>query len=97
MKAVWNNKVLAESSDTIYIEGNQYFPPDSVNKEYFTSSETHTQCFWKGEASYYNAQVDGEINADAAWYYANPMPDAIKKVGKDFTNYVAFWNGVIVE
>ncbi len=97
MKAIWNNKVLADSDDTIYIEGNQYFPKESVHEEYFTDSDTHTQCFWKGEASYFNVVVDGTTNTDAAWYYANPMPEAIKKVGKDFTNYVAFWNGVVVQ
>ena len=96
MKAIWNGEVIAESDETIYIEGNRYFPPESVNKEYFTPSDTHTTCFWKGEASYYNIKVGGQTNEDGAWYYPNPMPGSIEKVKKDFTNYVAFWRGVEV-
>ncbi len=95
-KAIWNNQLLAESDATIYIEGNHYFPPQSVKKEFLTPSDTHTTCFWKGQASYYNVVVSGQTNPDAAWYYPTPMPNAIKTVGKDFTNYIAFWHGVEV-
>jgi uncharacterized protein (DUF427 family) len=98
MKAVWNNQVIAEADKDklIYIEGNWYFPPDAVKKQYFESSETHTACPWKGEASYYNVAADGQTNQDAAWYYPEPKPSAIDMVKKDFTNYVAFWRGVQV-
>ncbi|HKX24182.1 MAG TPA: DUF427 domain-containing protein [Candidatus Saccharimonadales bacterium] len=95
-KAIWNGHVLAESDQTIRIEGNHYFPPDSINRELFTPSDTHTTCPWKGEASYYNVVVDGEINDDAAWYYPEPKDGATKRVGQDFANYVAFWRGVEV-
>lgn len=95
-KAIWNGHVLAESDQTIRIEGNQYFPPDSINRELFTPSDLHTICPWKGTASYYNVVVDGEVNDDAAWYYAEPKDGSIKRVGQDFTNYVAFWHGVEV-
>lgn len=91
-KATWNNVVLAESDATIEVEGNQYFPPGSVNMQYFNKSETHTHCPWKGEASYYSLTVNGEENPDAAWYY----PEA-KHAAKDIENYVAFWKGVEVE
>ena len=98
MKAIWNNKVIADAKkeDLIYIEGNWYFPPSSVNKDYFKPSDTHTTCYWKGEASYYNVDVDGQVNPDAAWYYPVPKEGSIPKVKKDFSNYVAFWNGVTV-
>jgi uncharacterized protein (DUF427 family) len=96
VKAIWNGEVLAESDDTIYIEGNQYFPKSSLNSEHFKPSSHKTTCFWKGEASYYNVEVGGEVNENAAWYYPEPMPGSIEKVKKDFTNYVAFWNGVEV-
>lgn len=99
MKAVWNNQVIAEAekSDLIYIEGNWYFPPESIKKDYFKSNSEHTTCFWKGEASYYDIDVSGSVNASGAWYYPNPMDGSIEKVKKDFTNYVAFWHGVQVE
>ncbi len=97
MKAIWNNQVIAESDETIYIEGNQYFPKESVNTELLEPSDTHTTCFWKGEASYYNVIADGQINKDAAWYYPAPMDGSIEKVGKDFTDYIAFWQGVEVQ
>jgi uncharacterized protein (DUF427 family) len=84
--------LLAESDDTIIVEGNHYFPADSVNREFFEGSHTHTQCHWKGEASYYSVTVNGETNADAAWYYPEPFDAA--SVIKD---YVAFWRGVSVE
>jgi uncharacterized protein (DUF427 family) len=96
MKATWNNQVIAESDETIYIEGNQYFPRESVNVDLLEDSDTHTTCFWKGEASYFNIVVDGQKNADAAWYYPKPMDGSIDKVGKNFTNYIAFWRGVEV-
>ena len=89
MKAIWNNKVIAESNDTIVVEGNHYFPPSSVSREYFRANDTHTTCPWKGEASYYTLDVDGELNEGAAWYYPHPS-DAASQI-KD---YVAFWKGV---
>ncbi|HYM01156.1 MAG TPA: DUF427 domain-containing protein [Blastocatellia bacterium] len=92
MKAIWNNTVIAESDKTIVIEGNQYFPPDSVNRQYVSDSGTHTTCPWKGEASYYNVVVNGESNKDSAWYYPEP-----KDAAKEIKNYVAFWKGVRVE
>jgi uncharacterized protein (DUF427 family) len=89
MKAIWNNTILAESDKTIVIENNHYFPPDSINKMYFRESNTHTHCPWKGEASYYSLDVNGQVNPDAAWYY--PDPSYAAKAIKD---YVAFWKGV---
>ncbi len=91
MKAIWNGKVLAESDQTIVVENNHYFPADTINKEYFKESETHTVCPWKGTASYYTVEVDGQSNQDAAWYY----PQA-SQMAKDIENYVAFWKGVEV-
>jgi len=95
MKAIWNNTVIAEAdpADLIKIEGNWYFPPESLKQEYFTPSNLHTTCFWKGEASYYNVAVDGKINDGGAWYYPQPKEGSIERVRKDFTNYVAFWRG----
>lgn len=92
MKALWNGATLAESDGTIVVEGNHYFPPDSIKSEYFKPSDTHTVCGWKGTASYYDVVVDGEVNKDAAWYY----PSA-KDAAKNIENYVAFWKGVKVE
>jgi uncharacterized protein (DUF427 family) len=92
MKAIWNGVVIAESDKTVIIEGNHYFPADSVKMEYFQSSETHTTCPWKGLASYYTVSVDGKTNADAAWYYPEPKPAA-----KEITGHVAFWRGVTVQ
>jgi uncharacterized protein (DUF427 family) len=97
MRAIWNNQIIAESDQTIYIEGNQYFPPESVNKEFLTKSDTHTTCPWKGVASYFSIVVDGQENTDAAWYYPTPKPRATEIVKQDFSNYVAFWRGVTVE
>jgi uncharacterized protein (DUF427 family) len=99
MKAAWNGKTIAEADkeDLIYIEGNWYFPKTAIKSEYFKPSETHTTCHWKGEASYYNVEVDGQTNADAAWYYPQPKDGSIDAVKKDFTDYVAFWRGVTVE
>jgi uncharacterized protein (DUF427 family) len=91
MKAIWNGVVLAESDDTIVVEGNHYFPPDSINRGYFRESDTHTTCPWKGLASYYDIVVEGEVNKDAAWYYPSP-----KDAAKHITGYVAFWRGVEV-
>lgn len=98
MKALWNDKVIAEANkdELIYIEGNWYFPKPTIKTEYFTPSETHTTCPWKGEASYFNVVVDGQTNSDAAWYYPEPKSSAIEQVKKDFTDYVAFWRGVTV-
>jgi uncharacterized protein (DUF427 family) len=91
MKATWENTLLAESDKTIVIEGNHYFPPDSVKKEYFRSSDTHSTCPWKGLASYYHVDAGGKVNQDAAWYYPEP-----KEAAKQIRNYVAFWRGVKV-
>jgi uncharacterized protein (DUF427 family) len=91
-KALWNGAILAESNRTVVVEGNQYFPPDSLRAEYFRSSETHTVCPWKGTASYHDVEVNGERNADAAWYYPDPKPAA-----SQIKDYVAFWKGVKVE
>ena len=91
MKAVWNDTVLAESDDTIVVEGNHYFPPTSVKREYLTESAKHTTCPWKGEASYYSVEVGGERNPDAAWFYPAP-----KEAASQIKDYVAFWKGVRV-
>ncbi len=92
MKAIWNGAVIAESNDTVVVEGNHYFPPETVNKAFLQSSETHTVCGWKGTASYYNVVVNGDVNKDAAWYY----PET-KDAAKNVEGYVAFWKGVKVE
>ncbi len=91
-KAVWNGKLLAESDLTQLVEGNVYFPPESIKREFFKESKTHTVCPWKGEASYYHIDVDGKVNVDAAWYYPNP-----KEKARHLKNYVAFWRGVEVQ
>ena len=91
-KAVWNGAVLAESDDTVMVEGNHYFPPEAINREYFHGSQSHTTCYWKGVASYYDVEVEGDTNRGAAWYYPEPS-DAAAPI-KD---YVAFWRGVKVE
>ncbi|NQU54110.1 MAG: DUF427 domain-containing protein [Bacteroidetes bacterium] len=91
MKAIWNGKVIAESNKTINIEGNQYFPIDSVKKEFLHESVTQTVCHWKGTASYYSLEVDGKINKDAVWYYPTPLNLAEKIKG-----HVAFWRCVEV-
>jgi len=90
-KAIWNGALLAESDKVTVVEGNVYFPPDSVRREYFRQSETHTTCPWKGEASYYDIVVEGNVNKDAAWYYPEPKPAA-----KYIKGYVAFGDGVEV-
>ena len=92
MKATWNGQVLAESEDTIVVEGNHYFPPDSLHREFFRDSDTHTICPWKGLASYLDVVVDGQSNRDAAWYYPEP-----KEAAEHIAGYVAFWKGVSIE
>lgn len=92
IKAVWNGVVLAESDQTIVVEGNHYFPPEAIKWDYFTPSETHTTCPWKGVASYYTVQVNGQSNRDAAWYYPETKPAAANIKGR-----IAFWRGVRVE
>jgi uncharacterized protein (DUF427 family) len=91
MKAIWNGTILAESNDTVIVEGNHYFPADSIKREFFAPSETHTVCGWKGTASYYDVVVNGAMNKDAAWYY----PET-KDAAKEIENHVAFWKGVEV-
>jgi len=91
-KAIWHDAILADSNETIEVDGNQYFPASSIFREYFRSSETHTVCGWKGTASYYNIEVDGQVNADAAWYYPEP-----KEAANNIAGHVAFWKGVTVE
>ncbi len=91
-RATWNGCVLAESDDTVVVEGNHYFPVESIDGQHFKSSDHKTHCPWKGEASYYNIEVNGEINENAAWFYAEPEPKAAQ-----IKNRVAFWRGVIVE
>ncbi|MEL6649275.1 MAG: DUF427 domain-containing protein [Bacteroidota bacterium] len=91
MKAIWNNQVIAESDQTKIVEGNHYFPIESVNKDFFRESDHHSVCPWKGTASYYHVQVEGDINQNAAWFY----PTA-KDAAKHIEGYVAFWKGVEV-
>lgn len=91
MKATWNDTVIAESDDTVVVEGNHYFPANSLKQEYVTFSNHKTSCAWKGQASYYSLMVNGELNPDAVWYYADPKPEA--QMVKD---RVAFWKGVKV-
>lgn len=91
MKAIWNGRVVAESDDTVVIENNHYFPPNTIHKEFFKPSDTHTMCPWKGQASYYTLEVDGQSNRDAAWYYPTTSHAA-----KPIEGYVAFWKGVRV-
>ena len=92
MKATWNGATLAESEDTVVVEGNHYFPPEAIKREYFRESTTRTTCPWKGEASYYTVEVDGQVNQDAAWYYP-----VTKEAAKGIEGRVAFWRGVTVE
>ncbi|MEZ5703093.1 MAG: DUF427 domain-containing protein [Burkholderiaceae bacterium] len=91
MKAIWNDTVIAESDDTVLVEGNHYFPESALNREVVTFSNHRTSCPWKGEASYYSLLVNGELNPDAAWYYPQPKPEAEMIRGR-----VAFWKGVKV-
>ena len=91
MKAIWNNQVIAESSDTVVVEGNHYFPRSSVKSQYLKESATHSVCPWKGTASYFSLSVDGKSNPDAAWYYSQP-----KDAASQIKDHVAFWKGVEV-
>ena len=91
-KALWEGAVVAESDKTIEVEGNQYFPPDAIRKQYFKPSAQHSVCPWKGTASYYDVEVNGKRNAGAAWYYPEPKPAA-----SQIKDHVAFWKGVEVE
>ncbi len=91
-RATWNGAVVAESDDTIVVEGNLYFPRESIRDEYIADSDAHSRCPWKGMASYFDLVVDGKINSGAAWYYPEPKPAAA-----DIKDYVAFWRGVKVE
>ncbi|MGY4102472.1 DUF427 domain-containing protein [Nocardia sp. R16R-3T] len=91
VQAIWNGTVLAESDETVVVEGNHYFPAGSLKTQYFRDSDTHTVCGWKGLASYYTVEVDGTKNADAAWYYPDPKPEA-----EQVRDRVAFWKGVDV-
>ena len=91
MKAIWNGQVLAESDDTVVVEGNHYFPPDSVEAEYLVRSDQSTLCPWKGTAGYHSIEVDGRRNDNAAWFYPDPTPEA-----EPIRDHVAFWNGVEV-
>ncbi|MFZ2504262.1 MAG: DUF427 domain-containing protein [Nocardioides sp.] len=92
MRAVWNGRVIAESDDIVMVEGNPYFPRDAVDSALLRDSATQTTCAWKGVASYFSLEVDGEQNADAVWYYADPKPAA-----SQITDRVAFWRGVTIE
>ncbi|MFN2455957.1 MAG: DUF427 domain-containing protein [Pyrinomonadaceae bacterium] len=92
MKAIWHGEVIAESDQTIIVEGNHYFPQDSVKREFLHESATHSTCPWKGLASYYDVIVNGETNKDAAWFYPAP-----KKAAQNIADHVAFWKGVTVE
>lgn len=91
MKAIWKDTVIAESDDTVMVEGNRYFPETALNRAYVTFSNHKTMCAWKGQASYYSLMVGGELNPDAVWYYADPKPEAANIKGR-----VAFWKGVVV-
>jgi len=91
MKATWNGKVIAESNDTVVIEGNHYFPENSLKKEFYKESETHSVCPWKGTANYYTLEVDGKENKDAAWYYPE-----VSELAKGIKGKIAFWKGVTV-
>lgn len=91
-KAIWENTVVAESDRTIEVEGNQYFPPDTIRQEFLKPNDHHTTCPWKGLASYYDVEIEGKKNSSAAWYYPDPKPAA-----KHIKDYVAFWRGVRVE
>ena len=89
MKAIWNNTVIAESNETVKLEGNYYFPPGSLMTHFLRDSSTHSTCSWKGKASYYDIVIDDSVNKDAAWYYPEPKQEAL-----NIKNYVAFWHGV---
>ncbi|MBT2515661.1 DUF427 domain-containing protein [Arthrobacter sp. ISL-30] len=92
MKAIWNGAIVAESDDTVVVEGNHYFPRESIRSEFLQPSDEHTFCGWKGVASYYTLLVDGRENRNAAWYYAEPIPGA-----EAVKNRIAFWHGVTLQ
>ena len=92
MRAIWNGEVIAEAPQTVQVEGNHYFPAESVKREFYVDSPTTTVCSWKGVANYYTVNVGGQTNANAAWYYANP-----KEAANEIKDHVAFWHGVKVE
>ena len=91
-RAIWNGQIIAQSDEFEEVEGNVYFPRDAIDEQFFRESDHHTTCGWKGVASYFHVEVDGERNENAAWYYPTPKPAA-----DNITNYVAFWRGVTVE
>ena len=91
-RATWNGAILAESNHTEIVEGNHYFPPDAIHPQYFRPSSKHTDCGWKGRASYYDIEANGEINKDAAWFYPSPLPAA-----QNIAGHIAFWKGVVVD
>lgn len=91
MKATWNNTLIAESDNTIVVEGNHYFPKESIKEEFFSSSQTQTICPWKGTAHYYTISANGAENTDAAWSYPDP-----KEAAHNIKGYIAFWNGVVI-
>ncbi len=92
VKAIWNGAVLAQSDETIVVEGNTYFPPGSLNTEYFRPSDHSSVCGWKGMANYYDIEVNGQVNQKAAWYYDDPKPEA-----QNIAGHVSFWKGVRIE
>lgn len=96
MRAIWKDQIIAESNETILIEGNHYFPKSSLKIEFFEDSVIQSTCPWKGEAKYYNIKVGNEVNEGSAWYYPMPKEGSVEIVGKDFANHVAFWKGVEV-
>jgi uncharacterized protein (DUF427 family) len=91
MRAIWQGHLIAQSDDTVVVEGNHYFPAESVRKEFLRASETHTTCGWKGVASYYDIVIGDQVNRDAVWYYPTP-----KEAAKEIAGRVAFWHGVEV-
>lgn len=92
MKAIWNGTVIAQTERTVVVEGNHYFPPDALRRQYFSESTSRSLCPWKGVARYYTVTMDAVANPDAAWYYPHPSPFARK-----IKNHVAFWHGVVIE
>lgn len=92
VQAIWNDTVIAESDETIVVEGNHYFPPSAINKKLLADNSSHTTCPWKGVASYYDVVVDGKTNGGAAWYYPQPKPAA-----SEIKDYIAFWKGVRIK
>lgn len=92
MQAIWNGEILAESDETLVVENNHYFPPAALRREFFKPSDKHTVCPWKGTASYYDVEVNGQSNQDAAWFYPEP-----KSAAGNIAGYVAFWRGVDVK